>query len=82
VIPVLISGVTTWIGFASLCITNVPAVFGWAHSRLGVAAITLCTLTAVPAALALLPLRRGAGAAPSSTGSRARFERRAGPAER
>jgi predicted RND superfamily exporter protein len=59
VIPVLISGLTTGIGFASLCITNVPAVFELgAFSALGVAAITLCTLTGAPAALALLPLRR------------------------
>ena len=57
--PVLISGVTTGIGFASLCITDVPAVFELgAFSVLGVAAVTLLTLTCVPAVLALLPLRQ------------------------
>jgi len=56
--PVLISGVTTAIGFGSLCITDVPAVFELgAFSVLGVTAVTLLTLTLVPASLALLPLR-------------------------
>ncbi|HEX5067665.1 MAG TPA: MMPL family transporter [Myxococcota bacterium] len=56
--PVLISGITTGIGFGSLCITDVPAVFELgAFSVLGVAAVTLLTLTGVPAVLALLPLR-------------------------
>jgi predicted RND superfamily exporter protein len=60
VAPVLISGITTVIGFGSLCITDVPAVFELgAFSALGVASITLLTLTGVPAALALLPLRTG-----------------------
>ena len=57
--PVLISGITTAIGFGSLCITDVPAVFELgAFSVLGVASVTLLTLTGVPAVLALLPLRR------------------------
>lgn len=59
VLPVLISGITTAIGFGSLCITDVPAVFELgAFSVLGVASVTLLTLTGVPAALVLLPLRR------------------------
>jgi len=57
--PVLISGITTAIGFGSLCITDVPAVFELgAFSVLGVASVTLLTMAGVPAALALLPLRK------------------------
>jgi predicted RND superfamily exporter protein len=55
--PVLISGLTTAIGFGALLVTDVPAVFELgAFSVLGVACVTLLCLTAVPAALALLPL--------------------------
>lgn len=67
VLPVLISGATTVIGYGSLLITDVPAVFEYgALSVLGVASITLLSITLVPAALALLPLPRqaaGSGAA-------------------
>lgn len=56
--PVLVAGVTTAIGFAALLTTDVPAVFEvGAFSILGVLSVTLLSLTAVPAALALLPLR-------------------------
>jgi predicted RND superfamily exporter protein len=56
--PVLISGLTTAIGFAALLVTDVPAVFELgAFSVLGVGFVTLLSLTAVPAALAKLPLR-------------------------
>jgi hypothetical protein len=45
------------IGFERLLVTNVPAVFELgAFSVLGVACCTLLSITAVPAALALLPL--------------------------
>jgi predicted RND superfamily exporter protein len=55
--PVLISGLTTVIGFGALLVTDVPSVFELgAFSVLGVACVTLLTATAVPAALALLPL--------------------------
>jgi predicted RND superfamily exporter protein len=55
--PVLISGLTTAIGFGSLLVTDVPAVFELgAFSVLGVGLVTLLSLTAVPAALAKLPL--------------------------
>jgi predicted RND superfamily exporter protein len=55
--PVLISGLTTVIGFGALLVTDVPAVFELgAFSVLGVACVTLLCLTAIPAALALLPL--------------------------
>ncbi|HJO22093.1 MAG: MMPL family transporter [Myxococcota bacterium] len=57
-VPVLVAGVTTAVGFAALLTTDVPAVFEiGAFSILGVLSVTLLSLTAVPAALALLPLR-------------------------
>ncbi|MBW2267851.1 MAG: MMPL family transporter [Deltaproteobacteria bacterium] len=56
-VPVCIAGVTTMIGFAALLISDVPAVFEiGAFSILGVASVTLLSLSAVPAALVLLPL--------------------------
>ncbi len=59
VLPVLVSGATTVVGYGSLLITNVPAVFEYgAFSVLGVASVTLLSLTLVPAAVALLPLPR------------------------
>jgi predicted RND superfamily exporter protein len=58
-VPVLISGVTTVVGFAALLVTSVPAVFELAaFSLLGVGSVTLLALSAVPALLARLPLRR------------------------
>jgi predicted RND superfamily exporter protein len=57
--PVLISGLTTVIGFGALLVTDVPAVFELgAFSVLGIASVTLLSITAVPAALSLLPLPR------------------------
>ncbi len=62
--PVLISGLTTLIGFAALLVTDVPAVFELgAFSVLGVACVTLLSVTAVPAALSRLPLPSQAEAA-------------------
>jgi predicted RND superfamily exporter protein len=59
IVPVLISGTTTVVGYASLLWTDVPAVFEiGAFSVLGVACTTALTLTALPALLVLLPLRR------------------------
>ena len=58
IVPVLIAGLTTMIGFAALLITDVPAVFELgAFAVLGIASITLLVLTGLPAALALLPVR-------------------------
>ena len=60
IVPVLIAGLTTMVGYAALLITDVPAVFEvGAFSVLGIASITLLTLTGIPAALALLPVRAG-----------------------
>lgn len=62
-LPVLVSGATTGIGYGSLLLTDVPAVFEYgAFSVLGVASVTLLSLTLVPAALVLLPLPRQAAA--------------------
>jgi uncharacterized protein len=56
IVPVLIAGLTTVVGFGALLITNVPAVFEiGAFSVLGVASVTLVSLTGIPAALVLLP---------------------------
>jgi len=58
IVPVLISGITTVVGFAALLITDVPAVFEiGTFSVLGVASVTVITLTGIPAALMLLPHR-------------------------
>jgi predicted RND superfamily exporter protein len=55
-LPVLVAGLTTMIGFGALLITDVPAVFEvGAFSVLGVASITLLSLTMLPAALAISP---------------------------
>jgi predicted RND superfamily exporter protein len=70
-LPVLVAGFTTMIGFGALLITDVPAVFEvGAFSVLGVASITLLTLTMLPAALAMLPLRPGAEAGARDLSSR------------
>jgi hypothetical protein len=58
--PVLISGTTTAVGYGALLWTDVPAVFEvGAFSALGVGCVTALSLSALPAALVLLPLRRG-----------------------
>ena len=58
IVPVLIAGFTTVMGFGALLITDVPAVFELgAFAMLGVASATLIVATGVPALLVLLPLR-------------------------
>ena len=60
--PVLIAGFTTVVGFAALLVTDVPAVFELgAFSMLGIASATLIVSTGAPALLALLPLRAAPG---------------------
>jgi predicted RND superfamily exporter protein len=62
-LPVLIAGITTLIGYGSLMITNVPAVFEYGTFCVyGLAASTLLSLTFVPAISVLLPLPRQAAA--------------------
>lgn len=55
--PVAMAGFTTIIGFGALLLTDIPATnqLG-AFSILGVASVTLISLTGVPAALAWLPI--------------------------
>jgi predicted RND superfamily exporter protein len=54
--PVLISGATTLLGFASLLWTEVPAVAELgAFSLFGIASVTVLSLTLIPAVLVLLP---------------------------
>ena len=56
--PVWIAGLTTVAGFGALLVTDVPAVFELgAFSMLGIGAVTILSLTFIPAALVLLPLR-------------------------
>jgi predicted RND superfamily exporter protein len=62
-LPVMIAGATTVIGFAALLLSDIPAVreLG-AFSALGIASVTLLSLTALPAALTLArprPSERG-----------------------
>ena len=62
--PVLMAGFTTCIGFGALLLTDTPATneLG-AFSILGVASVTLLSLSAIPAALVLFPGRLGSTAA-------------------
>ena len=56
--PVAIAGATTIAGFGALLLSDTPAIreLG-AASALGIAAVTTLAITAVPAALAVLPAR-------------------------
>ncbi len=59
ILPVMISGVTTMIGFAALLVSPQPAIGQFAcYSILGVSAMSLVAVTGVPALLACLPLPR------------------------
>jgi predicted RND superfamily exporter protein len=70
VLPEMISGVTTIIGFAALLVAPQPAIQDFAlFSIFGVSAMQLIAVTGLPALLAMLPLppsrpsaRRGRGA--------------------
>lgn len=56
-LPTLVAGLTTVLGFGSLLLTDVPAVFQLGlFSMLGIASSTLLALVLVPASLAWLPL--------------------------
>ncbi|MFI5317409.1 MAG: RND family transporter, partial [Myxococcota bacterium] len=59
---ILISGLTTMVGFAALLINFIPATNDLGgFCVFGVAAITILVLTGLPALLCLLPLRTDAG---------------------
>jgi len=56
VLPVMISGVTTIIGFAALLVSAQPAIREFAsYSVLGVSAMSLVAVTGIPALSSLLP---------------------------
>jgi predicted RND superfamily exporter protein len=61
--PVLMAGFTTCIGFGALLLTEIPATneLG-AFSILGVASVTVLSLTGIPAALVLFPARASVAA--------------------
>jgi predicted RND superfamily exporter protein len=60
--PVLMAGCTTCIGFGALLLSDIPATNELGYfSILGVASVTLISLTGVPAALVLLPVPAGSG---------------------
>jgi hydrophobe/amphiphile efflux-3 (HAE3) family protein len=61
-IPVLMAGFTTCVGFGALLLADIPATneFG-GFAIFGVAAVTLLSLTYVPAVLGLLPIESGSG---------------------
>ncbi|MCC6847760.1 MAG: MMPL family transporter [Deltaproteobacteria bacterium] len=79
ILPIMISGVTTVIGFAALLVSPQPAIGEFAtYSILGVSAMSLVAVTGVPALLACLPVpRKQRGAARGVAG---RVSRRLGAA--
>jgi uncharacterized protein len=67
-VPLLISALVTVIGFGSLMVNRIPAIFELgAFSVVGVLCLTAATLLGLPAALALLPVERVAQRAQSGT---------------
>ncbi len=74
-LPVVLTGLTTGVGFASLCLSSVAAVreFGMI-SVLGVVFTVLASLSVTPATLALLPRPRRLPPLASGAGA-GRFER-------
>jgi len=61
-LPALVAGVTTLLGFGSLLLTDVPAIFQLGlFAMLGIASSTLLSLVFIPSILALLPLPPGGG---------------------
>jgi len=64
-LPIALAAATTQIGFGSLCLTDVPAIFEFgAFAVLGVGCVTLLALTGLPSLLSLLPPRREVSALP------------------
>lgn len=57
--PFLISALTTIVGFGSLMVSRIPAIFDLGFlAVVGVAALTVSALTVLPAMLVLLPVER------------------------
>jgi len=66
--PFLISALTTIVGFGSLMVSRIPAIFDLGFlAVIGVVALTVCALTVLPAMLVLLPVERVAQRARSSS---------------
>ncbi len=73
-VPVVLSGVTTSAGFAALAPGGIPGIEELGTFALfGTSVLTLISITGIPAALALLPHRKGAS---GTTRSGATFGRR------
>jgi predicted RND superfamily exporter protein len=67
-VPLLISALVTVIGFGSLMVNRIPAIFELgAFAVVGVLCLTASTLLGLPAALALMPVERVAHRAKSGT---------------
>jgi predicted RND superfamily exporter protein len=66
--PFLISALTTIVGFGSLMVSRIPAIFDLGFlAVIGVAALTVSALTILPAMLVLLPVERVAQRAKRSS---------------
>jgi uncharacterized protein len=67
-VPLLISALVTVIGFGSLMVSRIPAIFDLgAFAVVGVLCLTASTLLGLPAALALMPVERVAHRAKGGT---------------
>ncbi|HXJ32856.1 MAG TPA: MMPL family transporter [Candidatus Eisenbacteria bacterium] len=67
-VPLLISAFTTAVGFGSLMVNRIPAIFQLGEfAVVGVLCLTASTLVALPATLALLPVERVARRAAAGT---------------
>jgi predicted RND superfamily exporter protein len=67
-VPLLISALVTVIGFGSLMVSRIPAIFELgAFAVVGVLCLTASTLLALPAALGLMPVERVAHRAKGGT---------------
>src|SRR5262249_51639053 len=67
-VPLLISALVTVIGFGSLMVSRIPAIFELgAFAVVGVVCLTASTLLVLPAALALMPVERVAHRAKGGT---------------
>jgi predicted RND superfamily exporter protein len=78
-VPLLISALTTAIGFGSLMVNRIPAIFELgAFAVVGVVCLAVTTLLPLPASLAILPIERAAQRAKGGTPLLARLLSRIG----
>jgi hypothetical protein len=67
-VPLLISAATTAIGFGSLMVNRIPAIFQLgAFAVVGVVCLTITTMLPLPASLAIVPVERVAARASDGT---------------